>query len=71
MVYPSHLLDALAVIHAWGFTYKTAAFIWPERTHNDTDYFLGCSYWNHVNAEFCLPATRGHPTRVGTGVSME
>ena len=28
----SHLPDALAVISAWGFTYKTCAFTWVKRT---------------------------------------
>ncbi len=64
----SHLPDALAVIHAWGFTYKTVAFTWVKRTPKDTGYFLGRGYWTHSNAEVCLLATRGHPRRVGTGV---
>ena len=44
----SHLPDALAVIHAWGFTYKTAAFTWAKRTPNDTGYFLGRGYWGPI-----------------------
>ena len=65
---PSHLPDALDVIRAWGFTYKTVAFMWVKRTPKDTGYFLGRGYWTHSNAEPCLLATRGHPPRVGTGV---
>ena len=64
----SHLPDALDVIRAWGFTYKTAAFTWVKRTPRDTGYFLGRGYWTHSNAEICLLATRGHPKRVGTGI---
>ena len=64
----SHLPDALEVIRAWGFTYRTAAFTWVKRTPNDTGYFLGRGYWTHSNAEPCLLATRGRPKRVGTGV---
>lgn len=64
----SHLPEALEVIRAWGFTYKTVAFTWVKRTPNDTGYFLGRGYWTHSNAEICLLATRGHPKRTGTGV---
>ena len=64
----SHLPDALAVICAWGFTYKTVAFTWVKRTPRDTGYFLGRGYWTHSNAEVCLLATMGRPARVGTGV---
>ncbi len=64
----SHLPDALAVIRAWGFNYKTVAFTWVKRTPNDTGYFLGRGYWTHSNAEICLLAGRGRPQRDGTGV---
>jgi len=65
----SHLPDALAVIRAWGFAYKTVAFTWVKRTPLDTGFFLGRGYWTHANAEVCLLATRGRPRRAGTGVS--
>ena len=64
-----HLPDALAVIRAWGFTYKTVAFTWVKRTPLDTGFLLGRGYWTHSNAEPCLLATKGRPRRVGTGVS--
>ncbi len=66
---PAHLPDALAVIRAWGFTYKTVAFTWVKRTPLDTGFLTGRGYWTHSNAEPCLLATRGQPQRVGTGVS--
>lgn len=56
-----HLLDALAVIRAWGFTYKTAAF---------ARFFLRRGYWTHSSAEVCLLATSGYPQRSGTEVSI-
>ncbi len=65
----SRLPDALAVVRAWGFEYKTVAFTWVKRTPLDTGYFLGRGYWTHSNAEVCLLATRGRPARAGTGVS--
>ena len=65
---PSHLPDALDVVRAWGFTYKTVAFTWVKRTPLDTGFSLGRGYWTHSNAEPCLLATRGHPQRLGAGV---
>jgi len=65
----SHLPDALAVVRAWGFSYKTVAFTWVKRTPKDTGFFLGRGYWTHSNAEVCLLATRGKPRRIGTGVA--
>ena len=65
----SHLPDALAVVRAWGFSYKTVAFTWVKRTPLNTGFFLGRGYWTHSNAEVCLLATRGKPRRVGTGVA--
>ena len=55
----SRLPDALAVVRAWGFEYKTVAFTWVKRTPRDTGYFLGRGYWTHSNAEVFLLATRG------------
>jgi len=66
---PAHLPDALAVIRAWGFSYKTVAFTWVKRTPLDTGFLTGRGYWTHFNAEPCLLATKGLPRRVGTGVS--
>ena len=66
---PSHLPDALTVIHAWGFTYKTVAFTWVKRTPKDNGFCFGRGYRTHSNAEVCLLATRGKPRRIGTGVS--
>lgn len=65
----SHIPDALAVVRAWGFVYKTVAFTWVKRTPLDTGYFLGRGYWTHSNAEVCLLATKGKPKRIGTGVA--
>ena len=65
----SHLPNALAVIQAWGFTYKTCAFTWVKRTPRDTSFFLGRGYWTHSNPEVCLLATRGKPRRRGTGIA--
>ena len=58
---------AFDVIKAWGFTYKTVAFVWIK-TNRDTTPFLGMGYWTRSNAEIVLLATKGKPKRVGSNV---
>jgi N6-adenosine-specific RNA methylase IME4 len=60
------LPQALEVIRAWGFTYKTVGFYWvkaSERFDRKPSYFTGMGYWTRANPEQCLLATRGHPVR--------
>lgn len=57
------LQEALDVIKAWGFTYKTAAFTWAKRNKKAESFFMGLGYWTRSNAEICLLATRGKPER--------
>lgn len=65
-VYPS-LPQALEVIKAWGFTYKTRAFTYVKLNKDGTP-FTGMGYWTRANTEICLLATRGHPKRIGKDV---
>jgi len=69
------LLDALAVIEAWGFKYKTCGFCWTKghaqqlemfQDHHQT--YMGLGYWTRANTEPCLLATRGKPSRVNSDV---
>lgn len=62
-----HLPEALAVIDAWGFTYKTVAFSWMKANMDGSPY-MGLGYWTRANAELCLLATRGHPKRLNADV---
>ncbi len=64
------LPQALQVIEAWGFTYKTCAFSWikahagqVEMFRDDIDPFCGLGYWTRSNSEVFLLATRGKPKR--------
>ena len=66
-VWPS-LPDALQVIEAWGFTYKTAAFVWMKQNKSGWGLYMGMGYWTRANTEMCLLATRGNPRRVDRGV---
>ncbi len=51
---------ALSVIEAWGFEYKTVAFVWSKKTQSGKQRHL-CSQYTMLNCELCLLATRGHP----------
>lgn len=69
------LLDALCIIEAWGFTYKTCAFNWMkahagqiEMFRDDIDALMGMGYWTRANSEPCLLATRGKPKRLNADV---
>ena len=54
------LIQALGLIKAWGFTYKTNAFTWVKRNKKSTDtWFWGMGYYTRANAELCLLATKG------------
>lgn len=55
--------QALRVIEAWGFTYKTVALTWAKRTPGGRAWHFGLGYWNRQNTEQCFLATRGHPVR--------
>lgn len=57
------LREAWDVMEAWGFTYKTVAFVWIKRNRQSDGVFWGMGYWTRSNAELCLLATRGHPQR--------
>ena len=58
-----NLLEAFQVIQAWGFHFKTVAFVWVKRNRKSGSWFWGLGHWTRANAEICLLATRGHPKR--------
>jgi N6-adenosine-specific RNA methylase IME4 len=58
------LPEALEVIKAWGFVYKTTAFTWIKPCKTKAGFRIGCGYWTRANPESCLLATRGHPKRL-------
>ncbi len=62
------LLDGLSVLKAWGFTYKTIAFVWVKQNRKSDSLFCGMGHWTRSNCEFCILATKGHPKRVSAGV---
>lgn len=62
------LPEALRVIEAWGFHYKSVAFVWLKRNRRSSGWFYGLGYWTRGNVEICLLATRGHPKRKSAAV---
>ncbi len=49
--------EALKVIDAWGFEYKTAAFVWVKKNKRNKDTnFWGMGAYTRANAEVCLLA---------------
>lgn len=64
------LPEALRLIKAWGFTYKTTAFVWLKQNRKNKDWFFGLGFWTRGNAEICLLATKGKPQRKSAQVSQ-
>ena len=62
------LPEALRLIKAWGFSFKTAAFVWLKLNKKSYTWFYGLGFWTRGNAELCLFATRGHPKRKSAGI---
>lgn len=54
---PHKMPDSLALMAAWGFEYKSTAFVWHKGT-------FGLGYWTRKNTEICLVGTRGRPKRL-------
>ena len=57
------LREALQVIKAWGFDYKSVAFVWLKQNKSGIGWFYGLGFWTRGNAEICLLATKGQPKR--------
>ena len=64
----NQLPQALDVISAWGFSFKTVAFTWIKQNKSGEGLFTGMGYWTRANAEICLLATKGAPTRIDQSI---
>ena len=60
---------AFEAMAAWGFIYKTIAFVW-EKVTIDGKPLMGLGHWTRANAEFVLLGVRGKPQRQNKGVSQ-
>ena len=63
------LNEAFRVIEAWGFHYKTLAFLWLKQNRKALTWFYGLGFWTRSNAEICLLAKRGKPKRRSAGLT--
>ena len=73
-VWPDHP-GVIDIITAWGFEYKTAAFVWIKTTKDAKVITLdgdglhwGMGFATRSNTEPILLATRGHPLRLAADV---
>ena len=67
VTYPC-LKEALKVIDAWGFKYKTCGFTWVKKNKKSDSWFWGMGYWTRANSELCLIATKGKVKRISKKV---
>jgi N6-adenosine-specific RNA methylase IME4 len=69
------LHDAVDVIRAWGFEYRTCSFLWVKTTEkadciklDGAGLHWGMGYHTRANTEPCLLAVRGAPLRLAADV---
>ena len=62
--------EALDLIEAWGFKYKSIAFQWIKQNRSGNGYFFGLGHWTRGNTEPCLIAIKGKPKRISSGVGQ-
>lgn len=62
------LKECFSVMQAWGFAYKTVAFVWIKQNKKSDSLFWGMGHWTRANAELCMLATKGRPKRKSAGV---
>jgi N6-adenosine-specific RNA methylase IME4 len=54
---------------AWGFEFKTCAFVWVKSKLGGYPH-VGMGYWTRKQTEQCWLFTRGKPKRIGKGVEQ-
>lgn len=64
-----NILDAFAVIKAWGFEYRTSGFVWVKAKRSGFGFHFGMGYYTRANTEPCLLAIRGRMPVVAKDVS--
>lgn len=64
------LKEAMDLIHAWGFTYKTIGFQWIKQNRSGNGLFFGLGRWTRGNTEPCLIAVKGKPKRISKSISQ-
>ncbi len=49
------LPEALRLIKAWGFQYKSVAFLCLKKNRKADSWFYGLGFWTRGNKSMCLP----------------
>lgn len=49
-----NIAEGIKVLEAWGFQYKTAAFVWVKKNRKNGGNFWGMGAYTRANAEVCL-----------------
>lgn len=60
--------EGLETIEAWGFEYKTVAFVWVKTNKIAETPFWGMGNWTRANTEICLLGIKGKPKRISASV---
>ena len=60
--------EALDVIKAWGFEYKTVGFTWIKKNKNGGNFF-GVGWYTKSNAEVCLIGVKGKSPKISNSIS--
>jgi len=61
--------EALDVIKAWGFEYKTIGFNWIKTNPKNGKPFFGVGWYTKSNAEVCLIGVKGKAPKQSNSVS--
>lgn len=61
--------EALDVVKAWGFEYKTVGFVWIKKNKNGGNFF-GVGWYTKSNAEICLIGVKGKSPKVSNSISQ-
>lgn len=64
-----NLPEALDLIAAWGFKYKTLGFSWIKTNTKNGKPFFGIGYYTKSNCEVCLIAVKGKPIKISNSIS--
>jgi len=56
-----NLREALQVIEAWGFEYRTLGFSWIKTNKKNGKPFFGIGHYTKSNCEVCLIGVKGSP----------
>ena len=59
---------AIKLMRAWGFHYRTVAFVWIKKNRKSEGNFMGMGGWTRSNAEVCLIGIKGNPKRISKSV---